>query len=112
MPRFQGENFERNIRLLHELESLAKAERCSPAQLAIAWVMARGDDIVPIAGTSKKQRLEENAGGRRAADLDDHACRSRRAVPARCRGGRADGAHFIAAPRALIAPPRRRPEKC
>jgi len=61
MPRFQGENFERNIRLLHELESLAKAERCSPAQLAIAWVMARGDDIVPIAGTSKKQRLEENA---------------------------------------------------
>ncbi len=61
MPRFQGDNFERNRGLVRELEALAKAERCTPAQLAIAWVLTRGDDIVPIAGTSKKSRLEENA---------------------------------------------------
>ncbi len=61
MPRFQGENFERNRELVRELASFAKAERCTPAQLAISWVMARGDDIVPIAGTSRKGRLEENA---------------------------------------------------
>ncbi len=61
MPRFQGDNFERNRGLVRELATFAKAERCTPAQLAIAWVMARGDDIVPIAGTSKKGRLEENA---------------------------------------------------
>lgn len=61
MPRFQGDNFRRNRALVQGLEALAKAERCTPAQLAIAWVTARGDDIVPIAGTSKKGRLEENA---------------------------------------------------
>ena len=61
MPRFQGDNFERNRGLVRELEALAKAERCTPAQLAIAWVLTRGGDIVPIAGTSKKGRLEENA---------------------------------------------------
>jgi aryl-alcohol dehydrogenase-like predicted oxidoreductase len=61
MPRFQGENFERNMTLVRELRRLAEAERCTPAQLAIAWVLSRGEDIVPIAGTSRKKRLEENA---------------------------------------------------
>ena len=61
MPRFQGANFERNRHLVQELAALAKTERCTPAQLAIAWVIARGEDIVPIAGTSRKKRLEENA---------------------------------------------------
>jgi aryl-alcohol dehydrogenase-like predicted oxidoreductase len=61
MPRFQGANFERNAALVRELERLAAAERCTPAQLAIAWVMSRGGDIVPISGTSRKVRLEENA---------------------------------------------------
>jgi len=61
MPRFQGANFERNAALVRALERLAAAERCTPAQLAIAWVMSRGTDIVPISGTSRKARLEENA---------------------------------------------------
>jgi len=67
MPRFQGENFERNRHLVRELEALANTERSTPAQLAIAWVIARGEDIVPIAGTSRKRRLEENAA---AASLE------------------------------------------
>jgi aryl-alcohol dehydrogenase-like predicted oxidoreductase len=61
MPRFQGENFAHNAALVAVLEKIAKEQRCTPAQLAIAWVLSRGDDIVPIAGTSKKHRLEENA---------------------------------------------------
>ena len=67
MPRFQGENFERNRHLVRELEALANTERSTPAQLAIAWVIARGEGIVPIAGTSRKRRLEENAA---AASLE------------------------------------------
>lgn len=65
MPRFQGENFAHNAALVAELQRLAKAERCTPAQLSIAWVLSRGDDVVPIAGTSKKHRLEENAAATR-----------------------------------------------
>lgn len=61
IPRFQGDNLARNLALVGELERLAAAERCSPAQLAIAWVQSRGADIVPIAGTSHVARLEENA---------------------------------------------------
>ncbi len=66
MPRFQGENFAHNAALIAELKRLAKRERCTPAQLSIAWVMSRGDDIVPLAGTSRRSRLEENAA---AAEL-------------------------------------------
>ncbi|MFI4986121.1 MAG: aldo/keto reductase [Alphaproteobacteria bacterium] len=61
MPRFQGDNFAHNFALVRELERLAEAERCTPAQLAIAWLLTRGSDIVPIAGTSRRHRLEENA---------------------------------------------------
>jgi aryl-alcohol dehydrogenase-like predicted oxidoreductase len=61
MPRFTGENFQRNLDLVAELGRLATAEGCTPAQLAIAWVLSRGDNIVPIPGTSHRRRLEENA---------------------------------------------------
>ncbi|TAK81386.1 MAG: aldo/keto reductase [Betaproteobacteria bacterium] len=61
MPRFQGENFAHNAALVDQLKHLAGVERCTPAQLSIAWVMSRGDDVVPIAGTSRRSRLEENA---------------------------------------------------
>jgi aryl-alcohol dehydrogenase-like predicted oxidoreductase len=66
MPRFGGENLRRNLDLVAELRRLATAEGCTPAQLAIAWVLSRGDDIVPIPGTSHSRRLEENAA---AADI-------------------------------------------
>ena len=61
-PRFQGDNFERNLDLVSKIEEIAREKRCTPAQLALAWVMAQGDDIVPIPGTKRRKYLEDNAG--------------------------------------------------
>jgi len=61
MPRFERENFQRNYELVAELKKLAAAERATPAQLAIAWLLSREGGIVPLAGTSHKRWLEENA---------------------------------------------------
>ncbi len=61
-PRFQGENFEKNLRLVEEVEAIAKEKGCSAAQLALAWVLAQGEDIVPIPGTKHIRYLDENIG--------------------------------------------------
>lgn len=61
-PRFQGENFARNLSLLKEVEALAAEKGATSGQIALAWVMAQGDDIVPIPGTKRIERLEENLG--------------------------------------------------
>ncbi|HEY8459492.1 MAG TPA: aldo/keto reductase [Blastocatellia bacterium] len=61
-PRFQGENFTRNLRLVDDVKALAAKKGILPSQLALAWVMAQGDDIVPIPGTKRRKYLEENAG--------------------------------------------------
>jgi aryl-alcohol dehydrogenase-like predicted oxidoreductase len=61
-PRFQGENFQKNLDLVGMIERLAAAKGCTPAQLALAWVLAQGEDIVPIPGTKRRERLEENVG--------------------------------------------------
>src|SRR4030088_120973 len=61
-PRFQGENFEKNLELVARVEEIAKEHKCTPAQLALAWVLAQGDDIVPIPGTRHPKRVEENVG--------------------------------------------------
>src|ERR1700729_2748142 len=61
-PRFQGENFQKNIDLVHRVEEIAKEKGCTPAQLALAWVLAQGKDIVPIPGTKRRKYLEENVG--------------------------------------------------
>jgi aryl-alcohol dehydrogenase-like predicted oxidoreductase len=61
-PRFQGENFQRNLDLVSHIEELAAAKGCKPAQLALAWVLAQGKDIVPIPGTRRRRNLEENVG--------------------------------------------------
>jgi aryl-alcohol dehydrogenase-like predicted oxidoreductase len=66
-PRFTGENFQRNLDLVEEVEGLAREKGCTPAQLALAWVLSRGDDVVPIPGTKRRSYLEENAG---AAGID------------------------------------------
>ena len=66
-PRFQGENFERNLSLLKEVEALAAGKGATPGQIALAWVMAQGDDIVPIPGTKRRAYLEENAGAEKLA---------------------------------------------
>src|SRR3989441_730748 len=62
VPRFQGENFQRNLDLVGKVEEIAREKRCTPAQLALAWVLAQGEDIVPIPGTKQRRRLEENVG--------------------------------------------------
>jgi aryl-alcohol dehydrogenase-like predicted oxidoreductase len=59
-PRFQGENFQKNLDLVAEIETMAREKRCTPSQLALAWLLAQGEDIVPIPGTKKRARLEEN----------------------------------------------------
>ncbi|HXR47790.1 MAG TPA: aldo/keto reductase [Candidatus Limnocylindrales bacterium] len=59
-PRFQGENFQRNLDLLKRIEQLAAKQHCTSSQLALAWVLAQGDDIVPIPGTKQRKYLEEN----------------------------------------------------
>jgi aryl-alcohol dehydrogenase-like predicted oxidoreductase len=61
-PRFQGENFARNLQLVDELKHLAQSKGCTPAQLALAWVLTRGKHVVPIPGTKRRERLEENLG--------------------------------------------------
>ena len=60
-PRFQGENFEKNLELVRRIEEMAKEKGCAPAQLALAWVLAQGEDVVPIPGTKRRKYLEENA---------------------------------------------------
>jgi aryl-alcohol dehydrogenase-like predicted oxidoreductase len=61
MPRFQGDNFGKNLELVDRVEQLAAGKGCTPAQLALAWVLAQGPDVTPIPGTRSRQRLEENA---------------------------------------------------
>src|SRR2546421_3225281 len=59
-PRFQGENFQRNLDLVSQVSEIAEEKRCTPAQLALAWVLAKGEDIVPIPGTKRRKYLREN----------------------------------------------------
>src|SRR5713226_1607150 len=59
-PRFQGENFEKNLELVRRIQEIAQEKGCKPSQLALAWVLAQGEDIVPIPGTKHRKYLEEN----------------------------------------------------
>ncbi|OKP65643.1 aldo/keto reductase [Paenibacillus sp. P3E] len=61
-PRFQGENFARNLDLVKRIREIAAAKECEPSQLALAWLLAQGDDIIPIPGTKRLKYLEENIG--------------------------------------------------
>jgi aryl-alcohol dehydrogenase-like predicted oxidoreductase len=61
-PRFQGDNFRRNLDLVDEVRALAERKGCTPGQLALAWVLAKGEDVVPIPGTKRRPYLEENVG--------------------------------------------------
>jgi len=60
-PRFHTENLKRNVELLKPIEQIAAAHQCTPAQVALAWVLAQGQDIVPIPGTKRRSHLEQNA---------------------------------------------------
>jgi aryl-alcohol dehydrogenase-like predicted oxidoreductase len=80
-PRFQGEAFERNMDLVKEVERLASKKGCTAAQIALAWVLARGRDVVPIPGTKRVARLEENAGAFDVTLTDDDLRRLDDAFP-------------------------------
>ncbi|MFL6228152.1 MAG: aldo/keto reductase [Pyrinomonadaceae bacterium] len=89
-PRFQGENFEHNFRLVERVEEIAKAKHATPAQIALAWVLAQGADVVPIPGTKRRKYLEENA---RAAEIELSADDLRR-INEIARPGVAAGARY------------------
>jgi aryl-alcohol dehydrogenase-like predicted oxidoreductase len=61
-PRFQGDNLEANIRIVEVVDRIAKVVAATPAQVALAWIYAQGDDLVPIPGTKRRKYLEENVG--------------------------------------------------
>ena len=73
-PRFERENLERNLGLVERLEAIAERLDCTPGQLALAWVLSRGDDVVPIPGTKRRHRVEENAAAS-DLELDDETLR-------------------------------------
>jgi len=96
-PRFQGENLQKNLRLVDEIRDMAADHRCTPSQLALAWVLERGDDIVPIPGTKRRHYLEENVGALAVHLTADDRARIDRDIPP----GAASGARY--APHALRA---------
>ncbi|HET7400366.1 MAG TPA: aldo/keto reductase [Usitatibacter sp.] len=80
-PRFQGENFARNLELVEEIAALAREKGCTPSQLALAWVLAQGEDIVPIPGTKQRRYLEENVAALRIVLSAQDLMRIDRALP-------------------------------
>jgi aryl-alcohol dehydrogenase-like predicted oxidoreductase len=81
-PRFQGDNFAKNRELVSRVEAIAKEKGCTPAQLALAWLLAQGKDIVPIPGTKRKDRIEENVGALSVKLSPQDVARIGAAVPA------------------------------
>ncbi len=81
LPRYQGENFERNLQLVAKIKEIATEKNCTPAQLALAWLLAQGEDIVPIPGTKQRQRLEENLGAIAIVLSDDDVRRIEEVAP-------------------------------
>jgi len=80
-PRFQGENVARNLALVERVREIAEEKGVTPAQLALAWVLSRGDDIVPIPGTKRVRYLEENAGATGVELTEDDLARIEEAFP-------------------------------
>src|SRR5579864_840592 len=96
-PRFQEDNFRHNLRLVDEINAIASEHRCAPSQLALAWVLAQGNDIVPIPGTKRRNYLEENVGALEVKLAARDVARIDRAIPP----GAASGERY--APHALRA---------
>ena len=80
-PRFQGENFQRNLDLVAEVERLAGEKDVTPAQLALAWVLAQGEDIVAIPGSKRRSKLEDNAGALGVTLTNEDRARIDRILP-------------------------------
>ena len=92
-PRFQGENFEKNLKLVESIQLLAAEKQCTPAQLALAWVLAHGEDVVPIPGTKRRKYLEENLGALNVSISAPELARIDEIAP----HGAAAGARYVAA---------------
>lgn len=80
-PRFQGENFEKNVALVEKAREVAAEKSVSPGQLALAWLLHRGEDIVPIPGTKRRKYLEENAGAAEVELTEEDLSRIEEAMP-------------------------------
>jgi aryl-alcohol dehydrogenase-like predicted oxidoreductase len=80
-PRFRGENLRQNLRLAAKVKEIAEEKRVMPAQLALAWVLAQGDDVVPIPGTTRRTHLEENAAAAEVELTDDDLTRIDQELP-------------------------------
>jgi aryl-alcohol dehydrogenase-like predicted oxidoreductase len=80
-PRFQGENFQKNLDLVARVESLAKGKKCTPGQLALAWLLAQGEDIIPIPGTKRRKYLEENVAALNVRLSSDDLARVKEVAP-------------------------------
>jgi aryl-alcohol dehydrogenase-like predicted oxidoreductase len=96
-PRFQGENFQRNLELVKKVQSLAAGKGCTPSQLALAWVLARGQDIVPIPGTKRIKYLDENLGAIDVRLTSDDLEQIDAVLPAGLTSGDRYGAHAMQA---------------
>jgi aryl-alcohol dehydrogenase-like predicted oxidoreductase len=81
MPRFQGENFQKNVDLASRIHDIANAKGCTPGQLALAWVLAQGEDIIPIPGTKRRIFLEENVGAAAVSLSPDELAEIDRILP-------------------------------
>jgi aryl-alcohol dehydrogenase-like predicted oxidoreductase len=81
-PRFVGENFQRNLRIVDEVQAVAAEAGATPAQIALAWLLAQGDDIAPIPGTKRVARVEENTAADRVALSADQIERLNNLTPA------------------------------
>jgi aryl-alcohol dehydrogenase-like predicted oxidoreductase len=91
-PRFERENFDRNLRLVAEVEKIAADKGCSPGQLALSWLLAQGDFVVPIPGTKRRKYLEDNAGAADVALAADDLARIDAALPRGAAAGERYGA--------------------
>jgi aryl-alcohol dehydrogenase-like predicted oxidoreductase len=91
-PRFQGEAFAKNLELVAEIEAMARDKGCTPAQLALAWVLAQGEDIVPIPGTKRRTYLEDNLGALDVVLSDEDLARIDQVLPP----GAATGTRYAA----------------
>jgi aryl-alcohol dehydrogenase-like predicted oxidoreductase len=80
-PRFAAENLSHNLDLVHRVEDISRRKNCTPGQLALAWLLAQGDDIVPIPGTKRKERLLENIGALAVELTNDELAEIAAAVP-------------------------------
>jgi aryl-alcohol dehydrogenase-like predicted oxidoreductase len=97
-PRFQGANFQKNLDLVTKIQGLARQKNCTPSQLALAWVLAQGDDIVPIPGTKRVRYLEENLGAAQVTLTDAE----RRDIEALLPMGAASGERYHAQAMAAV----------